>query len=54
MHTPRPKPWNIGMAESILSPGRYIGFVATICAPSALKFMFVSTMPLVLPVVPPE
>ena len=54
MQTPSPKPWNSGIAASILSPGRNIGFVATICWESALKFLFVSTMPFVVPVVPPE
>ena len=42
------------MAASILSPGLNIGFAAMTCWPSALKFLFVSTMPLVVPVVPPE
>ena len=40
--------------QSILSPGRNIGFVAIICWPSALKLRLVSRMPLVVPVVPPE
>ena len=52
--TPRPKPWNSGMAASILSPGVKMGLAATTCWPRALKFRFVSTMPLVVPVVPPE
>ena len=54
MDTPRPKPWNMGMTASILSPGRNMGLVATTCVPSALKFRLLSRMPLVTPVVPPE
>ena len=54
MQTPRPKPWKSGMAESILSPGLNMGLVAMICWERALKFRFVRTMPLVVPVVPPE
>ena len=54
MQTPRPKPWNRGMAASILSPGRNMGLAATTWRLSALKFRLVRTMPLVVPVVPPE
>ena len=37
METPRPKPWKMGMAASILSPGRKKGLVATIWQARALK-----------------
>ena len=53
MLTPRPKPWNMGMMESILSPTVKMGLVAMICAPRALKLRLESRMPLVTPVVPP-
>ena len=53
MLTPRPKPWNMGIIASILSPGANIGFVATIWAPKALKLRFERSIPLVTPVVPP-
>ena len=54
MHTPRPKPWNSGIAASILSPTRNMGFAAMTCWPRALKLRFESRMPFVVPVVPPE
>ena len=55
MPMPRPKPWNTGMTESILSP--LMGAkpdAAMVCKPSALKFILDSRMPFVVPVVPPE
>ena len=54
MDTPRPKPWNMGITASILSPGRNMGLVATTWAPRALKFRLESWMPFITPVVPPE
>ena len=53
MLTPRPKPWNMGMMDSIESPIFSPSCVENTCAPSALKFRFDSRMPFVTPVVPP-
>ena len=53
MLTPRPKPWNMGIMASILSPGRKKLLVAIIWAARALKLRFDRLMPFMVPVVPP-
>ena len=54
MHTPRPNPWKMGMAASMLCPGSNVVAMAMVCVPRALKLRLESRMPFVTPVVPPR
>ena len=54
MDTPRPKPWNTGITESIVIPASGLQPLAsTVCRPRALKLRLESRIPLLVPVVPP-
>ncbi len=53
MPMPRPKPWNMGIIESMLMPGLKQLAMDMVCMASALKLRFESIMPLLTPVVPP-
>ena len=53
MPTPRPKPWNRGITESIRRPSMVKPAAAATSIPSAFILRFVRSIPLLVPVVPP-